>query len=243
MKKLPKLKSAVFTTTLPALGKEIKFNGFTVKEEKLMLIAKESETVDDALNAIHQVVSNCIGEANNHEILVDDLSMVDITWLMIATRSKSVNDRIQIVIKDSETQEEVEAEINLDKVEIIYSGDKNDKITKSKVDIDGTVLILKYPGFRTFRRFLNDPENTQLQYEVLKDSLHQIATDSEVFNISDFDDKEIGEFIDSMPDYVPQKIKEFYDTLPELKYTIKYVRPSDKKDRTFVIQGFDSFFT
>ena len=231
-KKLPKIKNPIFETTLPTTGEKVKYHGFTVKEEKMMLIAKESDDINDALNAIHQVITNCVPDIN-----ADDLPMVDLTWLLIALRSKSVNDKMKLVITDDETQEQIEAEIDLANTSVIKSD-----VDKSKIDVDGTVLFLKYPGYKSFKQFMNDPENPQMQYEILKDSLLKIATEDELYYFKDFTDEEIQEFVDDLPDHIPEKIKEFWENVPILRHEIDYKRPSDGKERKFVIEEFSTFF-
>lgn len=233
-RRLPKITTPTFTTILPSNGKEVRYRGFTVKEEKLMLVSKEAEDVNAALDACEQIITNCTVDVD-----VASLPIVDFTWLTIAIRSQSVNNKINIVFVDNETEEEIKATIDLNGIEVV----RPENPAENKISLDGFTLFIKLPGFRVFRNLISNPQNPNYQYEALCDSLEMLVSDEEVYKFSDFSDVEIAEFIESLPDYAIEKIKEYFEGSPALRHVIKYTRPSDNKERTFNIESFDSFFT
>ena len=235
-KKLPKLKTPVFETILPVSKDKVRYRGFTTKEQKIMLIAKETEDVDDALLATEQIVTNCVVD----EIDIESLSIVDFAWLLIAIRSKSVNDKIVVVFKDDETEEEIKAAITLDNTLIKYPEDKTDY---SIVDVGGTKIFLKHPGWRTFKELLKDQNSAEAQYNALVNSFDKIVDGDDVYSFGDFDDEELERFIDELPDEVPAQLEKFYESGPQMRHELVYKRPSDGAEKKLVIEGFNAFFT
>lgn len=233
-KKLPHMGRPTFTTTLPSSGKKVKYTSFSVKEEKLMLIAKESDDVESALNATEQIISGCCPDIHDPS----ELSIVDFTWLLIAIRSVSVNNRIEVMVTDDETGEQILSELNLDSVEII----RPEVEISDRIESDGLTLFIKHPGFRVFREFLNDSTDPELRFNVLVDSLVKIASEDEVYPFKSYTKAEMLEYIDTLPDYVVKHITNFYQSGISLRHNLKYTRESDGKERTLVIEGFDSFF-
>lgn len=236
-RKLPKLNAPTFTTELPVSKQTITYRGFTTKEQKILLVAKESNDVEQAILAAEQVINNCVVD---EDFDIDRISIIDFTWIMIAIRSKSVSDRIELTFKDDETEEEIKGRITLDNSVLVYPEDKTDY---SKIEHDGATIFLKQPGWRTFKKMISQPENSALQFEIMVDSFDKLVMGDEVYDFAEFDQNEIEEFIDGLPDTAGPHLEKFYLSSPILRHEFKYKRPSDGAERQFTIEGFDGFFT
>lgn len=230
---LPKIDQPLFTLTLPSTGNEIKYRPFTVKEEKILLIAQESNEVDQALTSIKQVVNNCLVNAD-----IDDLAMFDLEYILLCLRSKSVDNNISFSITDPDTEEKVQLEMDLNDVSVSWPEDHSNQI---KIN-DDYVLIMRYPSVNEFFILLKDGiDNQHANFEIMTNCMSQLASEDEVYKFSDFDNKEIETFVDSLTSDVIHKIRNFFETMPKLRHEIHYEN-SQGKEQTFVIEGMQTFF-
>ena len=102
---LPKLQTPVFDIVIPSINKAIEFRPFLVKEEKILLMARQSEDERDMVKAIIQIINNCaISDIN-----IKDLTMVDIEYLFLKLRAKSVNNIVEVVYNDGEDEKEIQS--------------------------------------------------------------------------------------------------------------------------------------
>lgn len=231
--KLPKIKLPTYEMTLPVSGLKVTYHPFSVREEKMMIMTQESEDFDEAIRAAKQVINNCIVDVN-----VSDLPLADVEYALINLRSKSVNDKISFTIKDPETDEEIKLVLDLNNVEI----DRNPSHTNI-INGEGYKIIMRYPNIDDFADLVKSPNDKELEYSVLLSCLESLVNDEgEVFKFDDFSDDEINEFVEGLPGESLQAMKEFFLTLPSVKFTIPYKRPSDGVERKFVIEGIRSFF-
>lgn len=233
MKKLPKIDVPLYELTLPSTQETIRYRPFTVKEEKILLVAKETNDVSQAMLAVKQVINNCIVGKN-----VEELAMFDLEYLLISLRSKSINNVINFSVKDPETNETVNLEVNLDEVKMITNSDHTNRISVNK----DYVLFLKYPTIDQFTEILQSPKNDPMvNYKIMLSCLDKVASETEVYKFSDFSPKEIDEFIDELQSDIIIKIKDFFETMPKTRHEIKY-KNGLGNEKTFVIEGMQSFF-
>lgn len=233
---LPKIDQPIFTTILPSTEKPIRFRPFTVKEEKILLIAQESEDNEQIVTAVKQILSNCIID----DINVDTLPTFDIEFMLIQLRAKSVDNIVELKLKDDHTDEVYDVVLNLDDITVVRD-DKHSQIIK--LNADGMHMKMRYPTFNELALLLTAQENkTQAaMYEIMIDCIEMVVQGDNVFVLKDFSKEEINEFVDSLSTSHLNAIKEFFDTMPKLRHEIKY-QNSKGEDRTFVIQGMDAFF-
>lgn len=219
---------------LPSSGEKIKYRSFTVKEEKLMLIAKESNDSDQILLSIQQVLNNClIGKT------ISDLAVFDIEYLLLMIRGKSVNNMIEFVITDEDTDEDIKLKMNIDDVKIhIVEG--HSKEIRLNTDY---IMYMRYPGFELFKT-LSDEEKIKdplVYYNAMVESIEKVASEDTVYKFSDFSADEIDKFMEDLDSGVIEKIKTFFDTMPRLRHEVVY-KNNLGVEKTFVIEGTDSFF-
>jgi hypothetical protein len=218
---------------LPSNNKKVKYRPFTVKEEKILLVAQETNETEQTILAVKQIVNNCLVD-----VKVETLSMFDLEYVLLMLRSKSVDNNIKFAIKDPETQETVELEIDLNTVKITRDEEHTNKV---KINEDYT-LFLRYPTIEEFIRIAkSDQKDPLVSYFIMISCLDKIASESEVFKFSDYTNEEIDDFMENLQGDVVKRIKQFFETMPKLRHEMKYTNKNGK-EQTFVIEGIRSFF-
>lgn len=230
---LPKIELPLYELTLPSNGKSVQYRPFTVKEEKILLTAQQSEDPEQIVMAIKQIVNNCIQDYD-----IDKLALFDLEYLLINIRSKSVDNSVEFEIEDPDTKEKLKLKLNLQDVTVHKDENHTNKIP---VD-DKYTLFLKYPTIDDFALILKKEElSAEKSYEILISCIDILASEDEVYNFKDFTKKQVDEFIESLHSDVTKKIKSFFDTMPKVRHEMPY-KNSEGKEKVFTIQGTQSFF-
>ena len=236
---LPKIATPTYELELPSTGKTIQYRPFLVKEEKVLVIALESEDTKQITTAIKTVIKNCI---LTRGIKVEQLPTFDIEYLFLNIRGKSVGEVLEvgIVCPDDESTP-VTVEINLDDIKV----QKNDEHT-NKIKLDDEIMMqMRYPSLDEFIKNNFDLEGgseMDQSFELIASGIDTIYTADEVWAASDCTKKEIREFIDSMNSSQFKEIEKFYATMPKLSHTIKVVNPKTNVESEVVLEGLASFF-
>lgn len=230
---LPKIDMPIYEVKLPSNEKKIKYRPFTVKEEKILLTAQESQDPTQIITSVKQIVNNCLIDYD-----VDDLALFDLEYILICIRAKSIDNKIKFKVEDPDTSEEVELELDLNQVFIEKDKEHTNRIKVS----DEYTLFLKYPGVDDFFELINgDKPTVEKNFEIMVSCMDKLVSEDEVHNFKDFTKKEVDEFIESLHTDIVKKLKQFFDTIPKLRHEIKYKNKSGD-DKTFVIQGTQTFF-
>ena len=234
---LPKLGYPTYELELPSTGKTIKYRPFLVKEEKVLLLALDSKDEKQVINAVKDLIKNCV----TTRIKVDTLPSFDLEYLFLKIRGASIGENIILTVTcldDNETQ--VEANINIDEVEV-FKPEGHDK--KIMFD-DKTGIVMRYPSMKEFveREFLQKEMKTEEVYDYIADSIDQIFDDEEVYDSSTTTKKEFRTFVDSLTTKQFEKIQQFYTTCPKLSHTFKVVNPNTGKESEYTVEGLQSFF-
>ena len=231
---LPKIDLPLNTITLPSDESQVLYRPFTVKEEKILLVAAESKDPLVEMVAIKQVVNNCLFDKP-----IEEISMLDLEYIFLKLRATSVSNAAKFNINDPDTGESIPVEFDLDTIEIL----RDPEHTKEVKVNDDLVLYLKYPNINDFMQIIGMEANDPLvNYVIMVSCLDTLATEDEVHNFSDYDEEEIAAFMDNMSGDVVKKISKFFETMPKLKQELKYTN-SNGDEKTFVIEGMRSFFT
>ena len=235
MAKLPKIDMPLFETKLPSTGETITYRPFSVKEEKILLIAQESKDPDQIVTAIKQIANNCIIGYD-----IDKLALFDLEYILLMIRTKSVDNVVKFQIEDPDTNEKVNLELDLNDVKIIKDPRHTNKIKLN----EEYYLFLKYPTIDSLKPMMSNDksENTaEKSFNILLSCIDKLVSENEVFSFSDFTKKEVDEFIESLSSDVTKQIKEFFDTIPKTRHELRY-KNSKGEDKTFVIEGTQTFF-
>ena len=236
---LPKIATPTYELELPSTGESINYRPFLVKEEKLLVLALETEDTKQITTAIKNVLKNCVLTKG---IKVDQLPTFDIEFLFLNIRGKSVGEEIEVNIicpDDEETQ--VPITIDLDDIKV----QKNDKHTNQiKLDKD-LMMELKYPSLEQFIKNnfdFNDANAMDQSFELIATCIDKIFTADEVWATADCTKKEVKDFLEQMNSAQFKLIEEFFTTMPKLSHTIKVKTPKTKGESEVVLEGLASFF-
>ncbi len=232
---LPKIDMPIFSMVLPSTKEEVLYRAFTVKEEKILLIARESRNLDQIMIAIKQVINNCLVNKN-----VDDLTMVDLEYAMMTVRAQSVDGEITFNIADPDTKEQVELQVLISDIKLHEFPDHTNQIKIS----DEYTLFMRYPTIAevlTMLKGVQSKKTASAEFEVMFRCMERLASQDEVFEFAKFSDQEITDFVDSLDPKAIKKIEAFFNTMPQLRHEIPYTN-SEGKAKTFVIQGIQTFF-
>ena len=234
---LPKLGYPTYELELPSTGKTIKYRPFLVKEEKVLLMALESKDEKQIINAVKDLIKNCVIT----RIKVDTLPSFDLEYLFLKIRGASIGENITLTVTcldDNETQ--VETNININDVEIFKPEGHDSKIMFD----DKTGIVMRYPSMKEFvdKEFLQKEMKTEDVYGFIADSIDQIFDDEEVYDSSTTTKKEFRTFVDSLTTSQFGKIQKFYETAPKLSHTFKVTNPKTNKESSYTIEGLQSFF-
>ena len=237
---LPKLNVPVYETVLPSTEKVIKYRPFLVKEEKVLLTAMEDGKTETIMNAVKQVLKNCI----QSKIDLDKLPTFDLEFLFLRLRAKSVGEEVTIGLKPwgcpqnngELCDKTTEVKVNLEEVKVI----KDEKHT-SKIMLDDNVGIkMRYPDISKIDSDMGD--NFETGMKMVKDSIDMIFTSEETHERDTISENELNDFIDSLNTEQFGRIKEFFDTMPQLKHTAKYTCSTCGEEKETTITGLNSFF-
>ena len=236
---LPKIATPTYELELPSTGETVQYRPFLVKEEKLLVIALESDDTKQITTAIKTVIKNCVITKG---IKVEQLPTFDIEYLFLNIRGKSVGEDIEVNIvcpDDEETQ--VAVNINLDDINVQKSDEHTDKI---KLD-ESIMMQMKYPSLDQFikNNFEFSDKNVMDQsFELIASCVDKIFTEDEVWTVSDCTKKEMTDFLEQMNSSQFKEIETFFETMPKLSHTVKVKNPKTKKESEVVLEGLASFF-
>ena len=236
---LPKIATPTYELELPSTGKTIQYRPFLVKEEKLLVLALESENTKQITNAIKSVIKSCI---LTRGIKVETLPTFDIEYLFLNIRGKSVGEELEVNIicpDDEETQ--VPITIDLDDIQVKKSEEHTNKI---KLD-DNIMMEMKYPSLNEFIKNnfdVNDKNQMDQSFDLIGQCIDKIYTSEEVWATEDCTKKEINEFLESMNSTQFKEIESFFTTMPKLSHTVKVTNPKTNVESEVVLEGLASFF-
>ena len=236
---LPTIATPTYELELPSTGKKVKYRPFLVKEEKLLLLALETENSKDISNAIKSVLKNCI---QSRGIKVEHLPTFDIEYLFLNIRGKSVGEILEIsLISPDDGETPVPVEINLDDIQIQKDEKHNNTI---KLD-DKLILEMTYPSLDQFVKNNFDFDGNidmDQSFELIASCVKKIYNDEEVWAAADCTKKELIEFLERMNSKQFKEIETFFETMPKLSHTVTFVNPKTKNENTVVLEGLASFF-
>ena len=236
---LPKIATPTYELELPSTGQSIKYRPFLVKEEKVLVIALESEDNKQITNAIKAVLKSCILTKG---VKVESLPTFDIEYLFLNIRGKSVGEELEVnVICPDDEKTTVPVIINLDEIEI----QKNENHS-NKIKVDSNIMMeLKYPSLDEFIKNnfdFNDKNAMDQSFDLIASCIDKVYTEDEVWATADCTKKEVKEFLESMNSQQFKEIEAFFETMPKLSHTIKVTNPKTKVKSDVVLEGLASFF-
>lgn len=238
---LPKINTPTYELDLPSTGKKIRYRPFLVREEKILIMALESESMKQITSAIVQILSDCILTKG---IKVSDLSTFDIEYLFLNVRAKSVGENVEVNVTcpdDEETQ--VKVEIAIDDIKIQKNKDHNNII---KLD-DTLSMKMKYPSLDQFveNNFEtnDDMSDVNKSLSMIISCIDMVYDQEESWSASECSKKELEDFVEQMNTKQFKEIENFFTTMPKLSHTIKVTNPNTDVESEVVLEGLASFFS
>ena len=234
---LPKLGVPQYELSLPSTGKTVKYRPFLVKEEKVLLLAMESQEEKQVIDAVKNVLKSCVIS----RIKVDQLPSFDLEYLFLKIRAAAIGEVIEMTVTctdDGETN--ATATINIDEVEVTKEEGHNRKIMLT----DTTGILMKYPSMDRFieSQFLNKGIDADHIFSFIAEHIEQIFDEEEVYDSSTTSKKEFREFVESLTTKQFESIQKFYETMPKLSHTFTVVNPNTGNECEYTIEGLQSFF-
>lgn len=233
---LPKPSRPEYTATIPSTGKRVKYQPFSVKEEKVLILAAESNDLDEVSNAIANVLTKCVTTPADFD--VNKLALFDIEFLFLRARAKSIGETIKLNITDPNDETyTVEHELNIDSIKVEKNKDHTDL-----VDVDeNTKIKMRYPGLEFFAEGLK-VDNIQESTQTVAKCVSQLVIDDEVYNREDLTESEIEEWLDELSTAQYGKIMEFFATMPKLRHEITLKNRKSGEDFHVALEGLADFF-
>ena len=234
---LPKISTPTYELTVPSTGKNIRYRPFLVKEEKILIIAMESQSEKQIAQAVTDVLSNCILTKG---VEVNNLSTFDIEFLFLNIRGKSVGETVDVMITcpdDNETK--VPVQVNLDDIKVITNEDH-----KRDIPLDASLTMrMKYPAMGEFvKKNFNTDMQVNDTFDLVISCIEQVFSEEESWAASDCTKKELNEFLEQLDSNQFKKIEQFFETMPKLSHSIKVTNPKTKVVNNIVLEGLNAFF-
>ena len=232
---LPKLNTQTFELNVPSSDVKVKYRPFLVKEEKVLLQAQQSGKATEMADALVQVIENC----TFNKVKVDNLPSFDIEYLFLKIRSKSVGEKVDLMITcpdDNETK--VKTTVDLSKIEVEVDEDHNNTI-----DLTKTVkVVMSYPTIKTFSGANVQNMTAEAIISMTTKCIHQVIDGVETYEAADMNQSELEDFIENLTQEQFGKIQNFFTTMPRLRHIVNVTNPKTKKKGKVTLQGMQSFF-
>ena len=236
---LPTIATPTYELELPSTGKKVKYRPFLVKEEKLLVLALETEDTKDISTAIKTVLKNCI---QTRGVKVENLPTFDIEYLFLNIRGKSVGEEVEVnLIAPDDEVTQVPVTISIDDIKIQKSKEHN-----SKVKLDNTLMMeMKYPSLDQFIKSnfdFTEEVSMDQSFDLIASCIDKIYNEEEVWSTADCTKKEVKEFLEQMNSMQFKEIEKFFETMPKLSHSVTFTNPKTKVESTVSLEGLSSFF-
>ena len=236
---LPTISTPTYELVLPSSNRKIKYRPFLVKEEKILILAMESQDPKQIARAVKDVISKCILSKG---IKVEKLSTFDIEYLFLNIRGKSVGEQIEVMVTcpdDKKTQ--VPMSINIDSIKV-----KTDDEHSTDIKLDDIyTLKMKYPTLDEFiKSNFNFESNMNVDdtFDLIASCIDQVYSDEESWSHQECTKKELTEFVDRLNSSQFKEVEKFFETMPKLSHTVKVTNPNTKVESEIVLEGLQNFF-
>ena len=236
---LPKIATPTYELVLPSSGKKIKYRPFLVKEEKILILALESEDTKQITNAIKTILKSCI---STRGIKVEDLPTFDIEYIFLNIRGKSVGESIEVLVTcpdDGETQ--VEQKIYIDEIQV-----EKDEKHSPDIKLDHSLTLrMKYPSLNEFvqNNFSASDDNTlQASMDIIASCIDVVYSEDESWAAADCTKKELSEWLETLNTSQFKEVETFFETMPKLTHKVMVTNPNTKVESEVIMEGLTSFF-
>lgn len=237
---LPKISTPTYELTLPSTGKKIKYRPFLVKEEKILILALESQDQKQIINAVKNTLRDCI---QTRGIKVDSLPTFDIEYLFLNIRGKSVGEAVDvIVVCPDDEKTTVPVKIYIDEIAV-----EKDEDHSRDIDLNGNLTLrMKYPSLGEFVKtnfeISEDRDELEQSFEIIASCIDIIFDAEDSWSAADCTKKELLTWLEGLSSGQFKEIEKFFETMPKLTHTIKVTNPNTKVESEVKLEGLQSFF-
>lgn len=231
---LPRIKQPIFELTIPSTKEVVRYRPYTVSEEKLVLIARESNEVKDIINVYKQIINNCVLDIKD----VDRLAYFDLEYIFLMLRAKSVSNVLELTVEDDQDNQTYRVKLDLEK-EVSVSEPKTSNFIKLT---DPISVVLKYPSYEVLSLIAeNKIDSAESVLMVIRDSIDQIYDGETAYDVAEYSKTELDDWLMSLGTKDLAKMQEFFVGLPKITANISYKR-KDGSIRELTLEGIQSFF-
>lgn len=241
---LPKLDTPIFTIELPLTKKKLRYRSFLVKEEKILLMAIESQDEKQIMDSIKQVINNCCLD----EIDVDALPIIDLEYFFINLRARSVSEVSDLQYKcnnkivDESGTEKICGNLVDMSINLLDIQPERDPEHSNKIEITNKMgVVMLYPSVKMMEEIKGETEVEQTM-SIIVNCIDYIYDEERIYYRKDITDEEIVEFIESMNKQQFEKIQKFFNTIPKMKKTVHFECNKCGYKEDIVIEGMQNFF-
>ena len=232
---LPTMDLPTYELVVPSNKKKIKFRPFLVKEEKVLLMALETDNEKNIKNAVYDLLKACI----TTRIKLESLATFDLEYIFLNIRAVSVGEIVQMNITCQDDEKtEVKYNLNLTDVDVFFPEGHENKIMLT----DDLGVIMKYPSFNEFVEGQFTEGKDVDVIKVVADSIDQIFQGEEVYDESTTTKKEFVQFVENLTKEQLEKVQAFFESAPRLEHTFKVTNPNTGVESDYTLRGLASFF-
>lgn len=231
---LPKIQTASFELTQPSNKKTLNYRPFVVKEEKILMMARESGERKDMFQAVKQIVNNCVIDP---DFSVDEATLFDLEYIFLKLRAVSIDNIVKFQVQDSNDGILYDLEVNLNEVEVTYPEEVNNTVTFG----DNMGLTLSWPNPTIAERLANLETVTEIGFETIKHCIDTVYDEEDVYSWKEVSEKEKEEFIDNLPLDTYKKIESFFEAIPRIEHVVNYTN-SEGTEKKVVFRQLEDFF-
>lgn len=234
---LPKIETPTYELTLPSQDIKVKYRPFLVKEEKILLMALESQKSDEIFQATKQIVSSCTFDA----LKVEELPTFDLEYIFLQIRAKSVGETTKFkVLCPDDKKTYADVEVDLTKVNVEVDDNHTNKLVVDEKRNLG--VVLKYPTMNVLKSGTMENPTTEQIFDVLTECVDHIYEGDKIYPAKDSTPQEIKEFFEGLSQDSFVKIKSFFDTMPRLRHEVEVTNPVTNVKSKVVLSGLNDFF-
>lgn len=235
---LPKVETPTYELTLPSQELKVKYRPFLVKEEKILLMAMESQKESEIYEATKQIVDAC----TFNKLDVENLPTFDLEYIFLNIRARSVGEisKFKVICPDDK-QTYADVEVDLTKVNVQVDDEHSNKVIIDENKKLG--VVLNYPTIKVLKSGTN-MENASAEqiFDLLASCVNHIFEGDKIYPAKDSTTAEIKEFFENLPQESFNNIRKFFDTMPRLRHEIEVTNPKTNVKSTVVLQGLQDFF-
>jgi hypothetical protein len=230
---LPKLQNPTYETELPSSGEKIKYRPFLIKEQKILMMAQESEDQKEIMDAMAQLINACTFS----KIDANTAPLFDIEYLFLKIRGKSVGEKVKVKVTcPDDKKTKVPVTIDLKDIAIQVDASHTNELKIS----DNIKMIMKYPVLGDVSAAGDASETNQI-FNIMNQCVHEVHDGDTIYHRVDMSDSDLTEFVDSFTGNQFEMVTQFFETMPKLRHAVNVTNPKTKVKSEVLIEGLEAF--